>query len=139
MRLRTAAHWATGGALRDTGHISRCRARNAPSSTSEPSSSRCGVDLTRIDGIDVTALVVVSRGGHRHVPLPTVKHFVLLAGLVPRDQDHRRQGVERQDLSAVPTVPPRSLRLAAAALRSSQSALGAYFRRMCAAWTSLRP
>jgi hypothetical protein len=38
------------------------------------------------------------------------------------------------------TRTAQALRLAAVALRSSQSALGAYYRRMCArAWTSPEP
>ncbi len=53
-----------------------------------------------------------------------------LAGAVPRHQDHRWQGDERQDQTRSQPYGP-ALRLAAAAQRSSQSALGAYFRRMC--------
>jgi hypothetical protein len=68
----------------------------------------CGVDLTRIDGIDVTtALVVVSEVG--------ADMGKVMSGKTKRCANRAAQ----------------ALRLAAAALRSSQSALGAYYRRMC--------
>ena len=110
----------------------RSRARNAPKFDLRTQLFKmCGVDLTRIDGIDVTtALAVISEIGadmsrfHRRA-------LHLLAGPVPRHQDHRRQGDERQD-QRVANRAAQALRLAAAALRTSQSALGAYFRRMCA-------
>ncbi len=44
----------------------------------------CGVDLTRIDGIDVTtALVVVSEIGTDMGRFPTDKHFASWLGLCP--------------------------------------------------------
>jgi hypothetical protein len=44
----------------------------------------CGVDLTRIDGIDVTtALVVVSEIGTDMSRFPTDKHFASWLGLCP--------------------------------------------------------
>lgn len=49
-----------------------------------PPSSPCGVDLTRIDGIDVTtALVVISEVGTDMSRFPTVKHFACWLGLCP--------------------------------------------------------
>lgn len=52
-------------------------------------------------------------------PLPDGQALRELAGLEPRDQDQRRQ--------------------AAAALRTSKSALGAYYRRLCARMDKARP
>ncbi len=45
-------------------------------------------------------------------------------------QDLRWQDDEWQRSNAVPTVPPKRC-VSAAALRTSQSALGVYFRRIC--------
>ena len=111
----------------------RGRSRNAPKFDLRVQLFKmCGVDLTRIDGVDVTtALAVVSRDRRGHVTLPHRQALHQLAGLVPGYQDHRRQGDERQDQALSPIAlrrpcawpPPRCAR--------SQSALGAYFRRMC--------
>lgn len=44
----------------------------------------CGVDLTRIDGIDVTtALAVLCEIGSDMSRFPTVKHFTSWLGLCP--------------------------------------------------------
>ncbi len=77
----------------------RGRARNAPKFDLRTQLFKmCGVDLTRIDGIDVTtALAVVSRDRRGHVALSHRQALHSLAGLVPGHQDHRRQGDERQD------------------------------------------
>jgi len=56
-----------------------------------------------------------------------------LAGAMPRHQDYRRQSDERQDQARVINRASPSLEIgrSSIALRSSKSALGAYFRRMC--------
>ena len=119
----------------------RGRARNAPKFDLRAQLFKmCGVDLTRIDGIDVTtALAVISRNRRRHVPLSHRRALHQLAGPVPGHQDHRRQGDERQDQARWPTVPPRPCawppRRCAAASRPWARTSGA-----CAhAWTSPRP
>lgn len=92
----------------------------------------CGVDLTQIDGIDVsTALVVLSEIGADMSRFASVKHFTSWLGLCP--------GTKISGGKVLGAATKRSanraaqaLKLAAAALRSSQSALGAYYRRMCA-------
>lgn len=92
----------------------------------------CGVNLTRIDGIDVTtALVVVSEIGTDLSKFPSDKHFTSWLGLCP--------GTRITDgLSVSGKTKPyanraaQALRLAATALRTSRSAFGAYFRRLCA-------
>jgi len=92
----------------------------------------CGVDLTRIDGIDVTtALVVVSEIGADLGRFPSDKHFASWLGLCPGTK------ITGGKLISGRTKPcanraAQALRLAAAALRTSQSALGAYYRRLCA-------
>lgn len=91
----------------------------------------CGVDLTRIDGIDVTtALAVISETGADMSRFATVGHFTSWLGLCPGPRitgGRIMSGKTRR----VANRAAQALRLAAAALRSSQSALGAYFRRMC--------
>ncbi len=92
----------------------------------------CGVDLTRIDGIDVTtALAVVSETGADLSRFPSSKHFASWMGLAPGTK------ISGGKLLSGRTPPcanraAQALRLAAAALRTSQSALGAYYRRLCA-------
>lgn len=49
---------------------------------------------------------------------------------MPGHQDHRGQGDERQETKRCANRAAQVLRLAAAALRSSKSALGAYYRRL---------
>ncbi len=80
----------------------RSRPRNAPKFDLRTQLFKmCGVDLTRIDGIDVTtALAVISETGADMSRFPTEGHFASLrelAGFVPGHQDHRWQGDERQD------------------------------------------
>lgn len=91
----------------------------------------CGVDLTRIDGVDVTtALAVVSEVGTDMTRFPTIKHFTSWLGLCPGTKITGGLGVSGKTKRVVNRAA-QALRLAAAALRSSKSALGAYFRRMC--------
>ena len=63
----------------------RGRARNAPKFDLRTQLFRmCGVDLTRIDGIDVTtALAVISETGADMSRFPTVAHFASWLGLCP--------------------------------------------------------
>lgn len=110
----------------------RGRARNAPKfELRQLLFQMCGVDLTRIDGIDVTtALVVVSEVGADMSRFPTDKHFASWLGLCPGTKITGGK-VLNSKTKRVANRAAQALRLAAAALRSSQSALGAYFRRMC--------
>ena len=92
----------------------------------------CGVDLTRIDGIDVTtALAVISETGTDMSRFATVKHFTCWLGLCPGTKITGGKVMSGKTKRCANRAA-QALRLAAAALRSSQSALGAYFRRMCA-------
>jgi transposase len=111
----------------------RSYARNAPKFDLRTALYRlCGVDLTRIDGIEVsTALVVLSEVGTDMSRFASAKHFASWLGLCPGT---KISGGKVLSAATGRTVnrAAQALRLSAAALRRSQSALGAYFRRMCA-------
>ena len=110
----------------------RSRARNAPKFDLRTHLFKmCGVDLTRIDGIDVTtALAVVSEVGADLSRFPTDKHFASWMGLCPGTRITGGKVLSGKTKRCANRAA-QALRLAAAALRSSQSALGAYFRRLC--------
>lgn len=110
----------------------RSRPRNAPKFDLRTQLFKmCGVDLTRIDGIDVTtALAVISETGTDMSRFPTVGHFASWLGLCPGTKITGGK-VMSGKTKRVTNRAAQALRLAAAALRSSQSALGAYFRRLC--------
>ncbi len=111
----------------------RSKARNAPKFDLRARLFQmCGVDLTRIDGIDVTtALVVVSEVGADMSKFPTDKHFASWLGLCPGTKITGSK-VMSGKTARVANRASQALKLAAAALRTSQSALGAYYRRLCA-------
>ena len=110
----------------------RSRARNAPKFDLRLQLFKmCGVDLTRIDGIDITtALAVVSETGVDMSRFPTIKHFTSWLGLCPGTKITGGK-VMSGKTKRFANRAAQALRLAAAALRSSKSALGAYFRRLC--------
>ncbi|MEX3968977.1 IS110 family transposase, partial [Paraburkholderia sp. EG286B] len=92
----------------------------------------CGVDLTRINGIEVTtALAVLSEIGADLSRFPSVKHFTSWLGLCPGTRISGGKTLSGKSKRTANRAA-HALKLAAAALRTSQSALGAYFRRMCA-------
>ena len=89
-----------------------------------------GVDLTRIEGIDeTTALIVISEIGLDMSKWPNEKHFTSWLGVSPHQ---RVSGGKVLSSRTRPTTnrAAAALRLAAASLHHSKSALGAYFRRM---------
>ena len=110
----------------------RGRARNAPKFDLRTQwFRRCGVDLTRIDGVDVTtALAVVAVGGVDRSRFPRLKHFTSWLGLCPVTKITGGK-VTSGKTKRCANRAAQALRMAAAALRTSQSALGAYFRRRC--------
>ncbi len=110
----------------------RGRARNAPKFDLRAQLFRmCGVDLTRIDGIDVTtALAVISEIGTDMSRFATVKHFTSWLCLCPGTKITGGKLMSGKTQRVVNRAA-QALRLAAAALRSSKSALSAYFRRLC--------
>ncbi len=111
----------------------RGRARNAPRFDLRTQLFQiCGVDLTRIDGIDVTtALAVVSEVGPDLSRFASVKHFTSWLGLCPGTKISGGKILSGKSKRTANRAA-QALKLAAAALKSSQSALGAYYRRMCA-------
>lgn len=89
-----------------------------------------GVDLTAIEGIEAhTALVILSEIGVDVSKFPTAKHFASWLGLCPNHQDSNGKRKSRRVRKGKNRVAI-ALRLAARSLQRSQSALGAYFRRM---------
>ena len=110
----------------------RGRSRNAPKFDLRTQLFKmCGVDLTRIDGIDVTtALAVISETGTDMSRFPTVGHFTSWLGLCPGTKITGGKVMSGKTKRCA-NHAAQALKLAAAALRPSQSALGAYFRRMC--------
>lgn len=95
-----------------------------------PLSRMAGVDLTTLEGIEEgTALVMRSAIGTDMTRWPSVKHCCRWLGLCPQ---HNISGGKVRSRRVRPgahrvTV---ALRLAARSLHHSQSALGAFFRRM---------
>jgi transposase len=111
----------------------RSRARNAPKFDLRTQLFKmCGVDLTRIDGIDVTtALAVISETVRTCRAFPPVKHFTSWLGLCPgtkitggKVMSGKTKRVANRAAQAC-DWPPRHC-------AAAKSALGAYFPRMCA-------
>lgn len=89
-----------------------------------------GVDLTSIDGIDaLTAVTVISEQGFDMSLFPTEKHFTSHLGLCPNNRVTGGK-VKRRRTRKVNSRAATALRVAAQALHSSKSALGAFSRRM---------
>lgn len=89
-----------------------------------------GVDLTAIEGIDVpTALVILGEIGTDVSKFPTEKHFTSWLGLCPNHQQSNRTIKSRRVRRGGNRVAI-ALRLAARSLHRSQSASGAFYRRM---------
>lgn len=104
----------------------RGRAKNAPQfDVREHLFKICGVDFTRIDGIDVsTAMTIVSETGTDLSRFASEKHFASWLGLCPGT---RISGGKRLGSSTKHSVnrATQAFKQAAAGLRTSQSALGA--------------
>jgi transposase len=89
-----------------------------------------GADLTAIEGIGVTtALVILTEVGSNVAGFKTEKHFCSWLGLCP---DNRISGgkVLSSHTRRVINRASDALRMAAVTLERSQSALGAFYRRM---------
>lgn len=89
-----------------------------------------GVDLTRIDGLDVlTVQQIVTETGVDMSPWPTVKHFASWLTLAPHNaisggkllKSHTQKSTNRA---------AQAFRMAAQSAGRSQSALGAFYRRI---------
>ena len=123
-----------GNDERDPGQGQRtARSKNTPRFDVRASLFRlCGVDLTRINGINATtALKVIAEVGPDLSRFKSAKQFASWLGLCPGT---KISGVKVLSGASKRTTnrAAQALRLAAAALHKSQSALGAYFRRLAA-------
>jgi len=91
-----------------------------------------GVDLTRIPGIEASsALKIISEIGTDLRRFPSVKHFTSWLGLCPGTKISGGKALSGTTKRCANRAA-QALRMAAQALRKSQSALGAYHRRLCA-------
>jgi transposase len=89
-----------------------------------------GADLTRIDGIGVAAArVILSEVGPDLSAFPDEHHFVSWLRLCPRTPITGGKPLKKRRNGLGATRVATALRLAAAALRRSKTALGAAFRR----------
>jgi transposase len=89
-----------------------------------------GVDLTAIAGIDdTTAVILVSEIGGEMSRWPPVKPFVSWLGVCPHQRVSGGKVLSRRTQVCAQRAAT-ALRLAASCLHHSQSALGAFFRRM---------
>jgi transposase len=90
----------------------------------------CGVDLTQIDGIDVlTVQTVISEVGLDLSKFKTVKHFTSWLRLAPHN-DVSGGKVLKRGTKKTQNRATTAFRLAAQSLARSQSALGAFYRRI---------
>jgi transposase len=111
----------------------KSRAKNAPKFDLRTALFRwCGVDLTRIDGLEVTTVLkVLAEVGIDLSRFASVKHFCSWIGLCPGTKISGGKRLSGQSTRSNNRVK-QALKMAAANLIRSQSALGAYYRRLCA-------
>jgi transposase len=89
-----------------------------------------GVDLTRIDGIDVmTGLTVISEVGLDMSRWPSEQHFASWLGLCPSNELSGGKILKKRTRKVVNRAAT-AFRMAASTLRASQSYLGSKFRRL---------
>lgn len=92
----------------------------------------CGVDLTRIDGIDVgTALTMIAEVGPDLSRFKSVKHFASWLGLCPGTKISGGKVLSAASKRTANRLA-QALRMAAVSAGKSASALGAYHRRLSA-------
>ena len=90
-----------------------------------------GVDITQIDALAVeTVEVVLSEYGSDLSRFPTEKQFVSHLTLAPRVATSGGKPVKKKKRNSASTRVAAALRMAALSLRHSQTALGAYYRRI---------
>jgi transposase len=90
-----------------------------------------GVDLTSIDAIGVeTVQVVLSEYGPDLSRFPSEHEFVKHATLSPHRPTSGGKPLRKKRRNSASTRVAAALRMAALSLRNSQSALGAYYRRI---------
>ena len=90
-----------------------------------------GVDITRIDAIGVeTVEVVLSEYGSDLSRFPTEKQFVSHVTLAPHVPTSGGKPLKKRKPNSASTRVAAALRMAVLCLRHSQTALGAYYRRI---------
>jgi transposase len=90
-----------------------------------------GVDATHIDAIGVETLeVVLSEYGPDLSRFPTEKQFVSHVTLAPHVPTSGGKPLRKRKRNSTSTRVAAALRMAALSLRHSQTALGAYYRKM---------
>ncbi|MFA6077386.1 MAG: IS110 family transposase [Candidatus Paceibacterota bacterium] len=114
----------------------KCRKRNASKNKFqnmdgwEVSYRKFGADLTRLDGIsEQTSFVILSEIGTDMSPWKTCKHFSSWLGLSPNNKISGGRVLSSRTKRSRNRVT-QALKLAAYSLHNSDSALGAYYRRM---------
>jgi transposase len=96
----------------------------------EPLFKALGVDLTRLEGINVgTALVILSEIGVDVARFPTEKHFASWLGVCPRQHESNQTKKKRSPRRGKNRVAI-ALRMAAQALGRTASPLAAFYRRI---------
>ena len=90
-----------------------------------------GVDLTGIDAVGVeTVEVVLSEYGPDLSRFPTEKHFVSHVTLAPHVAKSGGKPLKRKKAHSTSSRVAAALRMAALSLRHSETALGAYYRKL---------
>jgi len=90
-----------------------------------------GVDITQIDALAVeTVEVVLSEYGPDLSRFPTEKQFVSHLTLAPHVPTSGGKPLKKKKRNSASTRVAAALRMAALSLRHSQTALGAYYRKM---------
>ena len=90
-----------------------------------------GVDATQIDAIGVeTVEVVISEYGPDLSRFPTEKQFISHATLAPHVTKSGGKPVKKRKRNSASTRVAAALRMAALSLRHSETALGAYYRKI---------
>lgn len=121
----------SGGAGGGTTKRKRTTNRSRPSFDAMSELYRVtGVDLTEVDGIaETTALALVAEIGTDMTPWPTEKHFCSWVGLCPGVNVSGGKRLSGRNRRTASRVKQHFLR-AAQGLAHSDSALGAYYRRL---------
>ncbi|WP_454743710.1 IS110 family transposase [Cupriavidus necator] len=109
------------------------RGKNTPSFDLRTALARwAGVDLTRINGVAVTSvLTVLSEIGPDLGRFANVKHFCSWLGLCPGTKISGGKVLSARTRRSTNRVR-QALKLAAMSLSRNRSALGAFYRRLCA-------
>ncbi|NJM40484.1 MAG: IS110 family transposase [Anaerolineae bacterium] len=105
--------------------------KNAPPKSSEPHLRRvAGVDLLEVDGYSTsTVQVILAEVGSDVSQFPSANHFSSWLGLAPHNEKSGGK-ILRNRVGKHPNRVAHALRLAAVSLLRSDTALGAYHRRM---------